>query len=208
MRRSFVVPALLRGLLVTLPMLLAACASGPKVRDVPPEAVVPTQEYRIGPGDALNVFVWNRPELSVNVPVRPDGLISTPLVENMQAAGKNPSQLARDMEAVLAEYVRSPKVNIMVTTPVSTFSQVQVVGQVTRPQALPYREGMKVLDVMLTVGGLGEFAAGNRAKVVRNTDGKQTELRVRLVDLLNKGDMRQNLELRPGDVIVVPQALF
>jgi polysaccharide biosynthesis/export protein len=140
--------------------------------------------------------------------VRPDGKISTPLIADMIAVGKTPSQLARDMETVLAEYVRSPKVNIMVTTPVSTFSQVQVVGQVTRPQALPYREGMKVLDVMLTVGGLGEFAAGNRAKVVRNTDGKQTELRVRLVDLLNKGDMRQNLELRPGDVIVVPQALF
>jgi polysaccharide export outer membrane protein len=208
-RRSFVVPALLRGLLVTLPMLLAACASGPKVRDVPPEAVVPTQEYRIGPGDALNVFVWNRPELSVNVPVRPDGLISTPLVENMQAAGKNPSQLARDMEAVLAEYVRSPKVNIIVTTfEGAVGDQIRVVGQAAKPQALPYKANLTVLDVMIQVGGLAEFAAGNRAKIVRRAEGKEIEIPVRLSDLLNGGDIRANVPMLPGDVLIIPESRF
>lgn len=165
-------------------------------------------QYLIGPGDQLQVFVWRNPELSTTVPVRPDGKISTPLVENMTAVGKTPSQLARDMETVLAEFVRSPKVNIIVTTPVSAFSQVKVVGQVARPQALAYREGMTVLDVVLAVGGLDEFASGNRAKIVRLEDGKQKELRVRLGDLLNKGDMKQNVNMKPGDVLVVPQSMF
>lgn len=167
-----------------------------------------TNQYVIGPGDMLQIFVWRNPELSTTVPVRPDGQISTPLVENMVAVGKTPSQLARDMEAVLAEYVRSPKVNVIVTQPVSTFSQVRVVGQVTKPQALPYREGMTVLDVVLAVGGLGPYASGNRSKLVRNENGKQKEIRVRLADLLNKGDMKQNMSVKPGDVLVVPESMF
>jgi polysaccharide export outer membrane protein len=142
------------------------------------------------------------------VPVRPDGRISTPLVEDMVAVGKTPAMLARDVERVLGEYVRSPQVNIIVTQPVSTFSQVKVIGQVTTPQALPYREGMTVLDAILAVGGLGQFAAGNRAKIVRTEDGKQRELKVRLHDLVKDGQMRHNLELRPGDVLVVPESLF
>jgi polysaccharide export outer membrane protein len=165
-------------------------------------------QYRIGPGDVLQIFVWRNPDLSSSVPVRPDGKISTPLVENMTAVGKTPSILARDIEVVLAEYVRSPKVNIIVTTSVSTFSQVKVVGQVVHPQAVAYREGMKVLDVVLQVGGLAEFAAGNRAKIVRAQNGKQADIRVKLADLLEKGDMRQNLPLLPGDVLVVPQSRF
>lgn len=165
-------------------------------------------QYRIGPGDTLQVFVWRNPELSTTVPVRPDGKISTPLVENMTAVGKTPSQLARDMEVVLGEYVRSPKVNIIVTVPVSTFSQVKVVGQVKQPQALAYREGMRVLDVVLAAGGLAEFAAGNRAKIVRSEGGKAREIRVRLGDLLNRGDIEQNLLVKPGDVLVVPQSVF
>lgn len=166
------------------------------------------EQYQIGPGDTLQVFVWRNPDLSVTVPVRPDGRISTPLVENMTAVGKTPSQLARAMEAVLSEYVRSPKVNIIVTNAVSTLSQVKVVGQVKKPEALPYHEGMKVLDVMLAVGGLTDYAAGNRARIVRSAGGKSKEIRVHLEDLLNKGDVSQNLPVQPGDVLVVPQTLF
>ena len=165
-------------------------------------------DYRIGPGDTLQIFVWRNPELTQTVPVRPDGKISTPLVEDMVAVGKTPSQLARDVETVLAEYIRSPQVNVIVTNPVSAFSQVKVIGQVTNPQSLPYREGMRVLDAILAAGGLTEFAAGNRGKIVRKVDGKDTEMRVKVEDLVNKGAMKYNLELKPGDVIVVPQSFF
>jgi polysaccharide biosynthesis/export protein len=183
----------------------------------PPSAGAPAQtppqntvaaDYLIGPGDSLQIFVWRNPELSQNVPVRPDGKISTPLVEDMVAVGKTPSQLARDMEKVLAEYIRSPQVNVIVSVPVSAFSQIKVIGQVATPQSLAFREGMKVLDAVLAAGGLGPYAAGNRAKIVRKTDGKETELRVKLSDLINKGDMKQNLELKPGDVLVVPESFF
>jgi len=171
-----------------------------------PSAVTP--DYRIGPGDTLQIFVWRNPELTQSVPVRPDGKISTPLVEDMVAVGKTPSQLARDVERVLAEYIRSPQVNVIVTNPLSAFSQVKVIGQVTNPQSLPYREGMRVLDAILAAGGLTEFAAGNRGKIVRKVDGKDTEMRVKVEDLVNKGAMKYNLELKPGDVIVVPQSFF
>ncbi|WP_168160063.1 XrtA/PEP-CTERM system exopolysaccharide export protein [Steroidobacter denitrificans] len=164
--------------------------------------------YIIGPGDTLQVFIWRNPELSTTVPVRPDGKISTPLVEDMIAVGKTPSQLARDIEGVLGEYVRSPQVNIIVTQAVSTFSQVKVIGQVATPQSLPYREGMTVLDAVLAVGGLGPFAAGNRAKIVRMEAGGQQEIRVKLDDLVNRGAMKYNLALRPGDVLVVPESFF
>lgn len=164
--------------------------------------------YIIGPGDALQVFVWRNPELTVTVPVRPDGKISTPLVEDMVAVGKSPSALARDIEEVLAEYVRSPQVNVIVTQPASAFSQVKVMGQVQRPQALAYREGMTVLDAILEVGGLAQFAAPNRAKLLRTEDGKQTEVRIQLGRLLNNGDLKQNLPLRPGDVLLVPESRF
>lgn len=168
----------------------------------------PSNDYIIGPGDTLQVFVWRNPELSVTVPVRPDGKISTPLVENMVAVGKTSPQLARDMEGVLGEYVRSPKVNIIVTTAASVFSSVKVVGQVVHPQSLPYREGMTVLDAVLEVGGLGQFAAGNRAKVVRQVNGHQETIRVKLADLLNSGDAHENIPLRPNDVLVVPESMF
>ena len=179
----------------------AAPASAAAAKPVGPD-------YIIGPGDTLQVFVWRNPELSVTVPVRPDGKISTPLVEDMVAVGKTPPQLARDMESVLSEYVRSPKVNIIVTTAASAFSLVKVVGQVLHPQALPYREGMTVLDAVLEVGGLGQFAAGSRARVVRTVDGKETVIHVKLDDLTTKGDMHDNIALRPGDVLIVPQSIF
>ncbi len=165
-----------------------------------------TQSYQIGPGDSLQVFVWRNPELVATVPVRPDGKISTPLVEDMVADGKTPVELARDIEAVLAEYIRSPQVSVIVLTARSTFSEVRVVGEVMRPQAVPYRKGMTVLDVVLIVGGLDQFAAGNRAKIVRSMNGKNIDIPVRIEDLVEDGDMKQNIEVMPGDVLVVPQS--
>jgi len=188
-------PALPAGVPVT------PAEASPTLPTVPPD-------YIIGPGDVLQIFVWRNPELGATVPVRPDGKISTPLVEDMVAVGKNPSALARDVEKVLAEYVRSPQVNIIVTQPASVFSQVKVIGQVLRPQALAYREGMTVLDAVLAVGGLGQFAAGNRARIVRTEDGRQREIKLKLVALVNDGDMKQNILLKPGDVLVVPETRF
>lgn len=178
-------------------------------------AFAPAQEtetgsdYIIGPGDTIQVFVWRNPELSVTVPVRPDGKVSTPLVEDMVAVGKRPSELARDIEVRLAEYIRSPQVNVIVTSAQSTFSQVTVIGQVRTPQSVPFREGMRMMDLLLAVGGLTEFAAGNRARLVRrDADGNEREIKVRLKDLLTRGRLDQNLEVRPGDVLIVPESVF
>jgi polysaccharide export outer membrane protein len=174
-----------------------------------PEAAAPVPaDYRIGPGDTLRVYVFQNDDLSATIPVRPDGKISTPLVEDMVAVGKTPSQLARDVEKSLATYVKTPKVNIVVVTAVSAFSQVRVIGQVKSPKALPYRDGMTVLDAVLEVGGLGQFAAGNRTKLVRTENGKSTEIKVKLEALVEHGDMTQNLALKPGDVLVVPETRF
>jgi polysaccharide export outer membrane protein len=167
-----------------------------------------SSDYLIGPGDTLQIFVWRNPELSGTVPVRLDGKISTPLAEDMVAVGKSPTQLARDIEHVLAEYVRSPQVNIIVANALSTYSQVKVLGQVKVPQAVPYRKGLTVLDVILATGGLTDFAAPNRARIVRHSDKGNEEIKIKLGNLLNRGDARQNLELRPGDILIVPQALF
>lgn len=202
---------ILAGWLAVSPFVIS-CASSPTV-PLPPTpdqgtAKAVGSDYIIGPGDTLQVFVWRNPELSITVPVRPDGKISTPLVENMVAVGKTSPQLARDMEGVLSEYVRSPKVNIIVTTAASAFSLVKVVGQVLHPQALPYREGMTVLDAVLAVGGLTQFASGNRARIVRIEKGQENIIHVKLADLVNSGDVRENVPLKPGDVLVVPQSLF
>jgi polysaccharide biosynthesis/export protein len=175
----------------------------------PPPAPPPVSPvYIIGPGDTLQVFVWRNPELTSTVPVRPDGKISTPLVEDMVAVGKTPSLLARDIETVLAQYVKSPQVNVIVTQPVSAFSQIKVIGQVVKPQSLPYREGMTVLDAILQAGGLAPYAAGNRAKIVRMEGGKESEIKIKLEALVNGGDMKQNVQLAPGDVLVVPETRF
>lgn len=210
-----VLAALLLSCVPVFAQSTAAAPEAPAAAGAPPPAPPPgtatydeTSQYVIGPGDTLQIFVWRNPELSTTVPVRPDGQISLPLVENMVAVRKTPSQLARDIEKVLAEYVRSPKVNIIVTVPVSTLNQVKIVGQVGKPQALPYRDGMSVLDAVLQAGGLTQFAAGNRAKIMRSENGKQTEIRVKLADLLNGGDMKQNVILKPGDVLVIPQSFF
>jgi polysaccharide export outer membrane protein len=185
--------------------VFSAQAASPPVA---PATAVVNPDYLIGPGDRLQIYVWQNADLSVTVPVRQDGKVSTPLVEDMQAAGKTASALARDIESVLAEYVRSPKVNVFVLEAVSAFSQVKVTGQVKVPQAMPYHEGMTVLDAVLAAGGLTDFAAGNRTKVVRTVDGKQQEIDVHLDRLLNHGDMNQNVALRAGDVILIPQSRF
>jgi polysaccharide export outer membrane protein len=186
----------------------AESSSGsPAVQVAPAESKV-GNDYMIGPGDTVQIFVWRNPELTQTVPVRPDGKITTPLVQDMIAVGKTPTQLARDIETVLGEYVRSPQVNVIVTQPTSAFSQVKVIGQVVHPQSIAYRDGLTVLDAVLAVGGLGPFAAGNRAKVVRTENGKTQELKVKLAALVNDGDMRQNIGLKPGDVIVIPESRF
>jgi polysaccharide biosynthesis/export protein len=201
--------SVLTGALVALSLLLTGCGGRTKVVDAPPAEAPVQTEYRIGPGDSLQVFVWNHPELTVTIPVRPDGLISTPLVENLQAGGKTPSQLSRDLEKALAEYVRSPTVNVIVTSFVGALAdQVRVVGQAQRPQALPYRANMTLLDVMIAVGGLSEFAAGNRAVIVRQEGDKNLRIPVRLSDLINDGDIGANLTMRPGDVLIIPESRF
>jgi polysaccharide export outer membrane protein len=184
----------------------AAQQSGTEV--AVPEVSGVSSRYVIGPGDNLQVFVWRNPELSVTIPVRPDGRITTPLVEEMVASGKTAAELARDMEAILAEYIRSPKVNIIVTNPQSLMSEVKIVGQVRTPQGVPYRDGMTALDLVLAVGGMTEFASGNRAKVVRKVDGETVEIELRLDDLINKGELDKDVDLLPGDVVVVPESMF
>jgi polysaccharide export outer membrane protein len=202
----------------TLALLGAsACAQTPVADEAPPTTEAPptipaqtvSADYIIGPGDTLQIFVWRNPELSTSIPVRPDGKVSTPLIEDMVAVGKTPTQLARDMEAELSEYIRSPQVNVIVTTPLSAFSKITVIGQVGTPGDVPYRDGMTVLDVVLAAGGLGEFASGNRAKLVRKAaDGKTTERRVRLDDLVRKGKLKENIAVQPGDVLIIPESFF
>jgi polysaccharide biosynthesis/export protein len=200
---------------LVLSLLLAAslCScGGSAVRpsDVAQTAVdSPTGDYLIGPGDTLDIFVWRQPDLSTTVPVRPDGRISTPLVEDLVAVGRTPTQLARDIEMALSQYIRSPQVNVIVRNFVGTFGeQIRVLGQVAMPHSIPYRERMTLLDVMIEAGGLTEFAAGNRTRVIRNMDGKSREIRVRIEDLMNRGDLKQNMMMQPGDVVIVPAAVF
>ena len=186
----------------------AATATAPAAASPAPGATT-GPEYVIGPGDTIQVFVWRSPELSVTAPVRPDGKISTPLVEDAVAVGKTPSQLAREMEKVLSAYIRSPQVNIIVTNALSAFSHITVIGQVAKPQTVAYKEGMTVMDVLLAVGGLTDFAAGNRAKLVRkDANGKETTIKLHLENLMHKGRVADNLNVKPGDVLVVPEALF
>ena len=178
--------------------------------DLAPTAVAsPTGAYLIGPGDTLEIFVWREPELSINVPVRPDGMISTPLVEDMVAVGRTPTALAREIETVLSEYIRSPQVNVIVRGFVGTFGeQIRVIGQAAQPQSIAYRDRITLLDVIIEVGGLTRFAAGNRSRVIRNSGGETREIRVRLDDLINRGDLEENLLMQPGDVVIIPEAAF
>ncbi len=192
-------------------LLIVGCSSGPAVTEqavVDAAATAPT-EYRIGPGDQLEVFVWEHPDLSLNVPVRPDGRISTPLVEDMAAEGKTPTQLADDMEAQLENFIRGPVVSVIVQDFKGQFSeQIRVVGQAENPQALSFREGITLLDVMIEVGGLTQFAAGNKAKIVRRDGDTEAEIPVRLSDLMKKGIIAQNTAMRPGDILIIPESMF
>jgi polysaccharide biosynthesis/export protein len=165
--------------------------------------------YVIGAGDNLQIFVWQNKDLSTAVPVRPDGQISIPLVEDMQAAGKTPTELARDIESRLKKFVNDPVVTVMVSGFVGAYSQqIRVVGEAAQPQALPYRQNMSVLDAMIAVGGLTPYAAGNRAKLVRTVNGRQTTRDLALSDLLKDGDMSANTPLQPGDIIIIPESYF
>ncbi len=187
---------------------LSGCASTEPVAQVSAAPSLST-EYLIGPGDNLKIFVWQNPDLSVSLPVRPDGKISMPLVEDLQAVGKTPTQLSRDIETRLSEYIKTPQVNIIVTGFVGTFDeQIRVVGKAAQPRALSYRKDMTLLDVMIEVGGLAEGAAGNRARVVRSYGGHPREIKVRIDDLLNKGKISANLKMMPGDVLIIPESRF
>lgn len=199
-------PNVIIALLVTLLLGMVGCAS--PNNHLPP-APSTNPDYIIGPGDTLEIFVWRNPEVSRSVPVRPDGKISTPLVEDMVAAGKTPTQLARDLERELAKYLKEPLVTIIVSGFVGPYSQqIRVVGEAAKPQVLPYREQMSVLDVMIAVGGLTEFAAGNQARLIRNVGGKQQEYGVRLDDLVRLGDISANVQMMPGDILIIPESWF
>ncbi len=186
---------------------LAACAS-----HLPPLTSAPVSEstpvYRIAAGDELQIYVAGHPDLSTTVPVGPDGRISIPLVQGIEAEGKTPSQLAKDIEKHLARYIRNPDVTVIVRSFNSSFSnEVRVIGQAVKPQAIPYSKGMTLLDALTAVGGLTPYAAGNHAELIRRVDGKEKVYRVYLSSLLN-GNMKDNARLQPGDVIVIPQKLF
>ena len=186
--------------------VLAGCATTPAPVDTT-QAINP--EYLIGPGDSINIIVWRNPEVSMSVPVRPDGKITTPLVEDLPAAGKTSTQLARDIEGALAKFIQQPVVTVVVTNFVGNYSeQIRVIGQAAKPQALPYRKDMSLMDVLIAVGGVTEFASGNRASLIRTIDGKQQKLPVRLDDLIKDGDVSANMTMRPGDILVIPESFF
>ena len=189
--------------------LLSACAS--TRTDIPPapaQAAAKDYSYVIGAGDNLNIIVWRNPELSLSVPVRPDGKISAPLVDQLQAQGKTSIQMARDIEKELSKYVRDPIVTVIVTSFVGPFSeQIRVVGEAAKPQFLAYKEKMSLLDVMIAVGGLTDFADGNKATILRTSDGNK-QYAVRLKDLIKRGDISANVEMLPGDILIIPQSFF
>ena len=195
---------------------LSGCASGGSRPQLPPAAFVaskeaPGEEYIIGPLDSLTIFVWRNPELSTKVQVRPDGRITTPLISDMVAAGKTPAQLADDIKTVLAHYIQDPLVSVMVDRPQGTFAQqIRIVGATERPAAIPYRANMTLLDAMIAVGGLNEYAAGDRARLVRTdrASGHQQEYDLRIASLLRRGDVSANVRLEPGDVIIIPESSF
>lgn len=203
MRRPWLGPVVIGVLMV------AGCASQGVSLPIVPVAEKESPLYLIGPGDTVNVFVWGNSDLSASVPVRPDGRITTPLVEDVKASGKTPTQLAREMEKQLARYIKNPVVTVIVTNFVGRFSeQIRVVGEAAKPQALAHRENMTLLDVMIDVGGVTEFAAGNRAKVIRMVDGRQQVIPVRLDDLIKDGDISANIAMLPGDILIIPEAWF
>ena len=187
-------------------VVIAGCAS--TYPPAPPSAASPDYNWIIGPGDTVNIVVWRNPELSASVPVRPDGKIATPLVEDLPALGKDPTTLARDIEKALSKYIRDPVVTVIVTGFVGPYSeQIRVVGEASKPQVLSYKQKMTVLDVMIAVGGLTDFADGNKTTLLRASDGNK-QYTVRLKDLVKRGDISANVEMKPGDVLIIPQSWF
>lgn len=187
---------------------LAGCASQPTYPLAPAAAAKPEYNYIVGPGDTLNITVWRNPELSMSVPVRPDGKVTTPLVDELVAQGKTPVQIARDIEKELAKVVRDPVVTVIVSGFVGPYSeQIRVVGEAAKPQFLPYKQKMTVLDVMIAVGGLTDFADGNAATIVRASENN-SRYTVRLRDLVKRGDISANVEMLPGDILIIPQGWF
>ncbi|WP_310533014.1 XrtA/PEP-CTERM system exopolysaccharide export protein [Novosphingobium sp.] len=197
-------------------LMLTGCAGSSSGPQLPAASFVsmqegPGEEYVIGPLDELTVFVWRNLELGANVQVRPDGRITTPLITDMPAVGKTPSMLSEDIKLQLSQYIQDPLVSVIVNKFAGTFSQqVRVIGATEKPASLPYRANMTLLDAMIAVGGLSEFAAGNRAKLIRfdKSTGSQKEFALRLGDLLKKGESKANVMLMPGDVIIIPESAF
>ncbi len=190
--------------------LLSACSSVDLARYPPAPATSQASDYSyvIGAGDSVNIIVWRNPELSLVVPVRPDGKVSAPLVDELVAQGKTPPELARDIEKKLSTFVRDPVVTVIVTAFVGPYSeQIRVVGEAARPLFLPYKQKMTLLDVMIAVGGLTDFADGNRAIIQRSAEGNK-QYSVRLKDLIKRGDTSANVEMRAGDILIIPQSLF
>jgi polysaccharide export outer membrane protein len=201
---NWVVPLLLAAMLA-----MSGCATGKAYPPLEENDGLANAPYLIGPGDVLDIVVWRNPELSVKIPVRPDGKISTPLVEDLWASDKTPTELARDIEKVLSKYVQKPVVTVIVTDFGGVYrQQIRVIGEATTPMALPYRENMTLLDVMISVGGITEFAAGNKASIVRRTPEGSRRFGVRLSDLIDNGDLSANAIMRPGDILVIPQSYF
>ena len=195
--------------LVALVLGLGGCSTGTVYPPLAEPGSGVDTPYLIGPGDTINIVVWRNPDLSMSVPVRPDGKISTPLVEDLWASDKTATQLARDIEKVLAKYIQSPVVTVIVTSFVGPYSQqIRVIGEAAKPQALAYRENMTLLDVMIAVGGITDFADGNKASIVRTRSGKTQQFGVRLTDLVRGGGLSANVAMRPGDVLIIPQSFF
>ncbi|UCV17338.1 XrtA/PEP-CTERM system exopolysaccharide export protein [Ferribacterium limneticum] len=192
-------------LVLAATLALGACASHPQA---PTNAATTDYSYKIGPGDNVNIVVWRNPELSMSVPVRPDGKISSPLIDDLPAMGKDPSALARDIEKELGKFIRDPVVTVIVSGFVGPYSeQIRVIGQAAKPQTLPYKQKMTILDVMIAVGGITDFADGNRATILRTSENN-AQYRVRLKDLVKNGDVSANVEMKPGDVVIIPQSWF
>lgn len=187
--------------------LIGGCATA--IDTFPITDVPVDNNYLIGPGDSVNILVWRNPDVSLTVTVRPDGKVTTPLVEDLPASGKTSTELARDIEKVLGKYIQQPVVTVIVMNFVGPYSeQIRVIGEASKPQALPYRQGMSLMDLLISVGGITDFAAGNKASIIRVTGGKQQKIGVRLNDLLKNGDITANIPMRPGDVLIVPESFF